>query len=458
MTDDSSEDSTSSDNMYAFNTDVRRKVPSQPHARKEFHNRELPYNKQQSWASSNLTSSSSESSSDFEPVKEDVVSPLVEDKLQIDESSALYDQQDRKEPQQKETSGKEVVKQEPKMSKLELEEAAVRSIIDPISSIIAPHQASPQKKPKFESKVKKEVSKPETSSIAQPVQDDVHKQLDDEAKAAADLLRSEAEEQELAAAVNSIFMDPCGTNTNKAASDDCVDEDSDYNDLKNISPEKKMISPEKKMISPEKKYDDDLRKMSSEKKIFSPEKKMFTPEKKELDRTPQWNTAKYIDLNKEEIKLPSNINVTPEKTPQLKPANTTPQFGGNLKRKSEDLSKPYTTPKLKKVESKPELGTSKVKELPQHRPLVPIKSLKLPSNRDVIITPESKKKVQMIGQPAHVRKISNVVQLDPNAKVQILPMEKIIALTSQKPVLLKPGTLIKVASHGDKNKSIRELQ
>ena len=49
-----------------------------------------------------------------------------------------------------------------------------------------------------------------------------------------------------------------------------------------------------------------------------------------LQRTPQWNTSKYIDLNKEEIKLPSNINVTPEKTPQLKPANTTPQFGGNV--------------------------------------------------------------------------------------------------------------------------------
>merc|ERR1719376_739899 len=283
MTDDSSEDSTSSDNMYAFNTDVRRKVPSNQPMRKEFHNRELPYNKQQSWASSNLTSSSSESSSDFEPVKEDVVSPLVEDKLQIDESSALYNQQDRKEPEPQQKEGKEAVKQEPKMSKLELEEAAVRSIIDPISSIIAPHQASPQKKPKFESKVKKEVNKPETSSNVQPVQDDVQKQLDDEAKAAADLLRYEAEEQELAAAVNSIFMDPFGTNTNKAASDDCVDEDSDYNDLKNISPEKK--------------YDDDFRKISSEKKIFSPEKKMFTPEKKELDRTPQWNTSKYIDLN-----------------------------------------------------------------------------------------------------------------------------------------------------------------
>ena len=73
MTDDSSEDSTSSDidQSYSFNTDVRRKVPSQPHMRKEYsHNRDLPYNKQQSWASSNLTSSSSESSSDFEPVKD----------------------------------------------------------------------------------------------------------------------------------------------------------------------------------------------------------------------------------------------------------------------------------------------------------------------------------------------------------------------------------------------------
>ena len=72
MTDDSSEDSTSSDidQSYTFNTDVRRKVPNQPHMRKEYQSRELPYSKQQSWASNNLTSSSSESSSDFEPVKD----------------------------------------------------------------------------------------------------------------------------------------------------------------------------------------------------------------------------------------------------------------------------------------------------------------------------------------------------------------------------------------------------
>ena len=38
--------------------------------------------------------------------------------------------------------------------------------------------------------------------------DELQMQLDDEAQKAADLLRSETEEQELATAVNSIFMDP----------------------------------------------------------------------------------------------------------------------------------------------------------------------------------------------------------------------------------------------------------
>ena len=57
------------------------------------------------------------------------------------------------------------------------------------------------------------MNKPEAATTLP--NDDVQKQLDDEAKAAADLLRSEAEEQELAAAVNSIFMDPFGTNSNK---------------------------------------------------------------------------------------------------------------------------------------------------------------------------------------------------------------------------------------------------
>merc|ERR1712096_57230 len=120
------------------------------------------------------------------------------------------------------------------------------------------------------------------------------------------------------------------------------------------------------------------------------------------------------------------------------------------------------SPKLKKVESKVELVASEAKEVTQHRPLVPIKSLKLP-HHDVIMPHSSDKKVQMIGPPAHVRKISNVVKIDPNAKVQVVPLEKIIGFTShQKPVLLKPGTLIKVASappSGDKqNKSIQELQ